>query len=40
LRRACPQGVIMGAHSTGRVVEALAGGRSGTARGARDPSPS
>jgi GT2 family glycosyltransferase len=25
LRRACPQGVIMGAHSAGRVVEALRG---------------
>jgi hypothetical protein len=23
VRRACPQGVIMGAHSAGRVVEAL-----------------
>jgi hypothetical protein len=24
VRRACPQGVIMGAHAAGRVVEALA----------------
>jgi glycosyltransferase involved in cell wall biosynthesis len=28
LRRACPQGVIMGAHAAGRVVEALRPGRS------------
>ena len=27
LRRACPQGVIMGAHAAGRVVEAVSGGR-------------
>jgi glycosyltransferase involved in cell wall biosynthesis len=32
LRRACPQGVIMGAHSAGRVVEAL---RAPGARGER-----
>jgi glycosyltransferase involved in cell wall biosynthesis len=29
LRRACPQGVIMGAHAAGRVVETLSGGRGG-----------
>jgi glycosyltransferase involved in cell wall biosynthesis len=28
LRRACPQGVIMGAHAAGRVVEALRPGQS------------
>ncbi|NLT05411.1 MAG: glycosyltransferase family 2 protein [Solirubrobacterales bacterium] len=27
VRRRCPQGLIMGAHSTGRLVEALRGGR-------------
>jgi glycosyltransferase involved in cell wall biosynthesis len=28
VRRACPQGLIMGAHAAGRIVEALSGGRS------------
>jgi len=30
VRRGCPQGVIMGAHSAGRVVEALSEGRRAT----------
>ena len=34
VRRACPQGVIMGAHAAGRVVEAVSGSRR-SGRGAR-----
>jgi glycosyltransferase involved in cell wall biosynthesis len=36
VRRACPQGVIMGAHAAGRVVEALAARGSERGAGERD----